>query len=555
MKYPERGPVSKQQSHPIDQSWRRIFSCPFAQMAGKCLDITPYATPGRYRMLSLHNLRLFGDFEIFEFEELPESDVPYIPGYTAVSYVWRGIDANNDLPSSQRANSKGTFVVKGEEKGSSISIAVIMDVAWGALRHSATSGSGPDRFLWLDQFSIIQTSKEDKAWQISRMYSIYRHSRCLILPGGLTRLASLDDTTHWVSRAWTLQEILAAPFILNQDVDTCVLFMNDSHTHEVVKSVSKQEWGDTPYLTDGIIACAPLLPLLDTLIPLRRPIFGFRDEQLDALVGALNKTMDSSKALIWRSAFSRTSSRPVDMIFSIMQCFGVTLNPGDFEKNDRVGATIALVQAILSKPIGRAYWIPALYFLPPAPELSIFPRFPQTTVDGAAVIRLQDGSIKDVIDLLTDQNIVKLDQPAHIAHSFELDGSETMDDQGYYSFVAREVYALRSVLQDVASVEERILHAGDGSQWAVAEDPGRPEIIATNSSTGYEEHLAGTEDIEGDILAVFIGSDGDRCAYMLVKKHGHRKYHRFTHLIANRSLAGWGGLPRSVRLSVGPFPD
>ncbi|KAF9469411.1 hypothetical protein BDZ94DRAFT_1317312 [Collybia nuda] len=545
----ERGPVP---GLDFPQSWKRIFSCPLTQLAGKSLDITPYATPGRYRMVSLHNLRQFGNFEIFEFDELPQPDVPYIPAYTAISYVWRGINADNDLPSSQRANSKGDFTVKGEENASPISITVITDIAWGALRKSASSGCGPDRFLWLDQFCIMQTSKEDKAWQISRMYSIYRHSRCIILPGGLTRLASLEDATHWMSRAWTLQEVLAPPFILSQDVDTCVLFMNDAQTHKVIEGVDKNEWGDTPYLTDGIIACAPLMPLLGTLLPFRQSLFGFRGEQLDTLNGAMNKTMDASKVLIWRSAFSRTSSRPADMIFSIMQCFGITLRPQDFENDDRVGATIALVQAILNKPGGRAYWIPALYFLPPAPELSVFPRFPQTRVDGAAAIRLPDGSTKDVIDLLTDNNIVKLDNTSHIGRPFEWDGSQTMDDQGYYSFVAKQVYTLKTVLVDPKSLNDcHVLRAGDGSTWALNENPANLNIGTANDSI---EYLPDADDIEGDVLAVFIGDRGVNYVYMLVKKHGPRKYHRFTYLIENQSLSQWGALRSNVRVNIGPFP-
>lgn len=42
-----------------------------------------------------------------------------------------------------------------------------------------------------------------------------------------------------------------------------------------------------------------------------------------------------------------TSSRPVGMIFSIIHFFGISLNPSESGADDRLGATIALAQAIL----------------------------------------------------------------------------------------------------------------------------------------------------------------------------------------------------------------
>ncbi|KAG5652269.1 hypothetical protein H0H81_005580 [Sphagnurus paluster] len=449
--------------------WKRIFLCPLFELARKCLDITNFATPGRFRLLSLVNLRQTGHFEIFEFEELPQSDIPPIQGYTTISCLWRGLPAaDNGLPSSLRANSKGNFTVKGGEDADPISISVIEDIAWAALRGGSEFGVGPDRFLWFDQISIIQTSKEDKAWQISRIYSIYNNSRCLILPGGLTRLASVDDNKSWMSRAWTLQEALAPPVILSQDVETSVVFINDPSTHEALAILDKN-WGDTPYRTDGTIACAPLMSMLAVLQPLKKSVFGPSEEQVETLLGAITKTYDFSKAYIWRSAFCRASSRPVDMVFSIMQCFGVSLDPKQFDANDQLKATIALAQAILrAEPSGHAYWIPALYFLPPAPELSIFPKFPETRVDGFATIHMPDGSSKQVLDFFKDPTIVKLDRCSHISVYFWLNAGQSMDEDGYYTFVAKRVYALKSAM----TVECVYLHVDQVSDLRLPRLPG-----------------------------------------------------------------------------------
>src|SRR5277367_1567730 len=61
------------------------------------------------------------------------------------------------------------------------------------------------RYLWLDRLCIMQTSKQDKRWQIVHTFNLYRHcTQCLVLPGGIQRLVPLDEETSWVHRAWTL---------------------------------------------------------------------------------------------------------------------------------------------------------------------------------------------------------------------------------------------------------------------------------------------------------------------------------------------------------------
>ena len=73
------------------------------------------------------------------------------------------------------------------------------------------------KYLWLDRLCIMQTNKQDKNWQIKHMFELYSHCRqCLVLPGGIQRLVSLDEETWWVHRAWTLQEAMAprASFVL-----------------------------------------------------------------------------------------------------------------------------------------------------------------------------------------------------------------------------------------------------------------------------------------------------------------------------------------------------
>ncbi|KAK0467542.1 hypothetical protein IW261DRAFT_1519327 [Armillaria novae-zelandiae] len=69
------------------------------------------------------------------------------------------------------------------------------------------------------------------------------------------------------------------------------------------------------------------------------------------------------------------------MAFSIMGLFGVTLDTRKFSKDDRLGATIALMQAILRRS-DRASWVGAAPYLPVNPRLSTVSVFPHTNVRG-----------------------------------------------------------------------------------------------------------------------------------------------------------------------------
>jgi hypothetical protein len=76
------------------------------------------------------------------------------------------------------------------------------------------------------------------------------------------------------------------------------------------------------------------------------------------------------------SAFVRTSSRPVDMIFSIMGPMGVQLPVANFNANDRTKRPLSSYGKCLSK--NSALW--------PSPELPILPAFPETSESDRAMI-------------------------------------------------------------------------------------------------------------------------------------------------------------------------
>ncbi|KAK7053181.1 hypothetical protein VNI00_003800 [Paramarasmius palmivorus] len=474
-------------------------------------------------------LRYRGLFQIYEFDELPIHNEflpkalrefkppPGMPQFEfpkssycfAVSYVWRGVavDANPSLSSAQRANDKGSFTVMGGEDGDPISLSVLDDICW-----AATASNEVSTFLWLDQLSILQTSKMDKAWQIQRMNHIYSTSTTIVLPGGLGRLASFDDETTWMDRAWTLQEALAPSRVL-------VLFAKDNILEDKLKELQEVENYSEREDAANVVAMASLFALIDRFQS--QGIFGFRSSQELALFNARN---DGSDVPIWQCAIMRTSSRPVDMIFSIMHLLGVSLDPKLFESDDRMGATIALARGVLEKEKGRASWLGGLWFLPPSPEVSIFPRFPETRVDGKAAIRMPDGSLQDVVSLMEDMRSLT----TWTYHTTSKDGDGEIDDKGYYTFVAGTVISLRSA-KSISGMElvpwyisrDISLNGGDGSVWHPLSRDGRPE------SFDYPDYHA-------DGLAVEIGQlqGGDSSSvYVVLQKHGEGRYHRVTHIV------------------------
>ncbi|THV00741.1 hypothetical protein K435DRAFT_718741 [Dendrothele bispora CBS 962.96] len=158
------------------------------------LDITPVATVNRFRLINCTRYIKDKTLTIYEFLDFP---VPWCT-YAAISYVWRGnpVDESTIGP---------RFAVNGAEDGDPIGVDVLTHVCTAALREGA-------EYIWIDRLCIVQTSKQDKRWQIGQMFDIYKRCRiCLVLPGGIQRLVGLDEPTTWINRGWTLQETLAPP--------------------------------------------------------------------------------------------------------------------------------------------------------------------------------------------------------------------------------------------------------------------------------------------------------------------------------------------------------
>ncbi|KAL6793762.1 hypothetical protein GGI42DRAFT_142881 [Trichoderma sp. SZMC 28013] len=353
------------------------------------------ATPQRFRFLDGYALAHKSTIRVLEYDDLPS--VPY----AVISYVWSGLPPRPNVKSLLP-----NIYVFGADGADPISVDVLRLVALAAEQR----GCG---LVWLDALCILQANDYDKGWQIQRMYDIYRSCHeCIVAPGGLQRLVSLTEETSWASRAWTLQEAIAPPSahcLFAWDRGDCY-FQSTMITE--VKQIEK-----------GVAAIAPLSSTLESAtrgdlisvtdrkgkeMPLPSKNFSiklFGDMSRNwARVRELIDAMDMKDepgmfSAVWKSSFMRTAKFPVDTVFSIMGIMGVTLDTSKFKNEDRLGATIALMQGILARG-EHAEWLAIATKTLPNPELSTLPVFPQIDAAWRFILETKDGmkDVEDVID-------------------------------------------------------------------------------------------------------------------------------------------------------------
>ncbi|EMD41235.1 hypothetical protein CERSUDRAFT_69838 [Gelatoporia subvermispora B] len=530
------------------------------------VDITSTATPERYRLVNCAEVVSSHTLSICEYSVFP------CVIYSAISYVWRG----NALHSG--VNTRQEFSIRGAEDADPIGVDVLFDACAASLACGASH-------LWLDRLCIMQTSKQDKRWQIREMYRMYLFSTLsIVVPGGLRRLVPLVEDTQWIHRGWTLQEVLAPPSV-------AVLFAWTHGPGEVLIEFGGENWSRPIELvtpsrsamlelhavltacTSGYLWFTPSKSMQGRThtsgrIPIEAALFGqqpfdpaalhhgdttrTRLPHVTALGFAMSRDLDTDEMrdfCIWQCALARTSSRPVDMVFSVMGIFGVSLDPAAFATDDRIGATIALARAILAQ--GRsASWLGISVFIPPCPYLSTFPTFPKTSVAGKALIDLH-GEEKEVAQF------VESHYPNEAALCALPKGS--MDTEGYHTFEAtaipvsrsqREVlFAMESPYDDAA--HPRIMQAMDGTIW---------ELDAPDEThSGADEGALILPPICSRGFAVMLGfyngvpavTDGNTIRAMLLIEHAPGKFHVQSYFLLNAQALVWARSWKKQQFCVG----
>ncbi|OCH91895.1 hypothetical protein OBBRIDRAFT_774510 [Obba rivulosa] len=495
------------------------------------VDISSSATPCRYRLVDSAQFVNQRKLRINEFSEFPSVQ------YSTISYVWRG------RPDPARQSRK-VFSVAGAEEADPIAVDV--------LRHACTASIQQNiSYIWLDRLCIMQTDKTDKHWQIREMYRIYQScAQCIVLPGGLLRLVPLSEETDWIHRGWTLQEAIVPKNVV-------VLYVWESGSGQFLpdsgnglppnggritpvipreSAITELSWIIDGCVVGGFFVTTPKVYDTTEMTPDKRrecKILGARTPNLAALAAATSEYLsdDARHHSIWQCALMRTSSRPIDMVFSIMGLFGVNLDPHAYGENDRMGATIALAKAILQRG-DIASWLGIAFRISPSSQLSIFPEFPQTSVAGKAIVRTS-GGFREVMELMD------IEYPSEGPSLQSRMPTGSMDDSGYFRFRARCAPAVRIAGREIhttaphKSGEEvtRVhAYAADGSEWDI--------------------YTTGSEDIDPLTFAVFLGwfdpyypgvtpKYDKNTKVMFVEEHAPMRYHACSFASLTFTIHAW----------------
>lgn len=535
------------------------------------IDITPVATKQRFRLIDCSQYVKQKTLSVIEFPYFPVPEY----SYAAISYVWHG-----NL--SQRSDTGPTFAVAGAEDGDPIGINVLRHACMAALQHGT-------EYIWLDRLCIIQKSdngKDDKNQQIAWMFEIYKQCTiCIVLPGGVQRLVELCEHTSWINRAWTLQEVLAPPRVevLFRWKHGSGMYYRHGGSRGQIKELVPTESALMPF-TQMLALYGPKPVNFFTASdgthiifkaevfgpPLNSPSVPVIEQTTDVAVFLLKSAFEKYSSspddplyfeerapAIWRSAHFRASSRPVDMVFSIMGLFGVTLDTREFHKDDRVGATIALMQGILRN--GRsASWLGITPYLPPDAHLSMLPIFPHTTVQG------QVGFFPSALPR-DELNVVPSRLAVLDTRRFPLP-TGSMDEEGYFTLtrrafrISRCMEAAENVFTDCSYTEtqSRIklgneqlhLRAIDGSIWSFSAgqldlDTKEPKAFAV--ALGWYNHFS---------VADHAHWEGSRhLGALLAKEHTSGRFHVLSSFLLDWRLEQWVEGWQEYTLTIGgPAP-
>lgn len=513
------------------------------------------ATPERYRLINCSKVIQDRSLQIIEFTDFPRIC------YAALSYVWQG-----NFPVDDPKLETSEFSVLGAEEADPLGLDVLFDVCTAAIACGAS-------FIWLDRLCIMQLSKKDKLWQIREMYRIYSFATvCIVIPGGLRALVSLAEETLWIHRAWTLQEVVAPP-------SCAVLFAWTLKAGEIEMKVAGER-GSEPIeiVTPGRSAMVSLDAALTMCvagsftcissdanqislsIQMNCRLFGGpHDKQpvaqlptkivstansdiqlphVSALIFAIDAHLDTEEMrefCIWQCAFVRTSSRLVDMVFSIMGLLGVTLDPKAFGADDRLSATIALAREILGQ--GRsASWLGMSVGLPPCSSLSTFPIFPQTSVASRATYALPNG----------DERLIQLTEavyPNETGMLPPLTGS--MDEYGYFTFEALAAVAVAAPPSTILPASflyndpniPTALRASDGSTWET-----HPDLVTANGLDG--EAIVSHKSQSFAVMPGFFNimpaeARGNNLRAMILEEHAQNRYHVRSYFVMHCGALQW----------------
>ncbi|KAF7923806.1 uncharacterized protein EAE98_007624 [Botrytis deweyae] len=319
-------------------------------------------TEGAFRLIEVKGLTLslpvlnivefpdirFGHNAARKLKNLPMSRIKY----TAISHVWNP-SPEVELQMNAMIDTD-LFGVEFDPLYDGTGLRLV-NLSWIGLDQMANAAKMQgSNYIWLDLCCIDQPDRKDNEtkFQISMMADIYRHANnVIVMVGGAGCVKHTDQVSPWMERAWTLQEA-----ILNRKTFVCVLWPNSKRNVTYISKVPPVEWKfqpviaarPAPRISPGDVCCLiPLKDLIDMadvnfsqIKPLGCPEISVLDgmtlkagsaPRLALRAAFLNSPLAIKYTGVWRSMFMRTSTKSIDVVYSIMGIFNLVIDP--FKKN------------------------------------------------------------------------------------------------------------------------------------------------------------------------------------------------------------------------------
>jgi hypothetical protein len=300
---------------------------------------------GAFRLVKAGPLRntINPSIEVYE-----HRDITYLtPGYknrlraldyVAISHVWR----------DSKAIIRTRPLSIGLEDGDT------SDIDWVGLRRMANAVTALGyNYFWLDFLCVDQrdvNNDKDKRHQICMMGDIYRYaSSVVVMIGGASDVVQMDTSSGWMDRAWTLQETVI-PIVRQSKLNPALRNRHPiwvylkwpnlwgtgslkSYNRKTVASEPNTLLVDLQALMDLAdsppVAPLPQVTVLDSQFPeLSDP----KDKASNpaarrALRAATHANQNARGCGVWRCMFLRTSSNQVDIVYSLMGIFDISIDP------------------------------------------------------------------------------------------------------------------------------------------------------------------------------------------------------------------------------------
>ncbi|KAF2966731.1 hypothetical protein GQX73_g6842 [Xylaria multiplex] len=193
--------------------------------------------------------------------------------------------------------------------------------------------------------------------------------------GGMSAVQSVKTVTPWMDRAWTLQEAI----------------LNRNYTYVTLLDMADADFS-------SVVPPLPKIVVLDGIVK------GEAVRARHSLRGALSLNKSVRTAAIWRSIMMRQSGQPVDIIYSVMGCFGLQIDPYRKNHDPEYLFNDLARKVAATKGLGPA-WLNiegvAGSKIPRHPASRIVPAFPQTAPNKASIYTMSDGTKKNPATFVT----------------------------------------------------------------------------------------------------------------------------------------------------------